>query len=264
MLRPRLHTLDYHCHTSRSRCCEPAADLLTVLARYAGAGFTHLALCDHYYPDLGAEPFRATRAELARSDAQLDVRISVECELAGPPGVLLCDQPAELLGAVDHLSAAPHCHRLSAEVPPGTDALSFFHRMHLGACEHPDVAVILHPWDCSREQLDSLEDLPEGFLRELAECAAATGTAIEISNCFTHDWVWRSTGLAASYELLVRELLRAGAPIVVGTDGHNLAAGRYGERTIPATHLDTSWAAELLRRCGADDRALRLPAPRGT
>jgi len=260
---PRLHTLDYHCHTSRSRCCDPAADLATVLGRYAEAGFTHLGLCDHYYSDLGAAPFRETRLELERCGTSLDVRVSVECELAGPPGLLLCDDLPELLSAVDHLSVAPHCHSLSAAVPAHTDALSFFHRMHLGACEHPDVAVILHPWDCSREQLDSLEDLPDGFLRELAECAAATGTALEISNCFTHDWVWRSPGLRASYELLVRELLRAGAPIVIGTDGHNLLPTQYGEQTIPATHLDTAWPAALLRRLGADDTTIRLPKRRG-
>jgi len=259
-MRGLLESIDFHLHTNRSRCADEELTLERVIREYERRGFRAIAITDHYYPDLGVEPFLKTREELERIDTSLQVFLSAEIELADDRGTLECEHLEEMKEVLDFISAAPHCKHVLPRIPKGRDPIEYCHEMLVNAAKNPDIDLILHPWDAPRELLWSLEDLPEGYLREFAEAAAENGKCVEVSNCFSHLWVWRSEGLKESYGLLVKELLRAGVKIVVGSDGHSLR-GRYveGYGMTPPTLCDTSWAVQLVKSCGGGDENVGYP-----
>jgi histidinol phosphatase-like PHP family hydrolase len=255
-----IESIDFHVHTNRSRCADRGLSLEKVIREYESRGYRFIALTDHYYRDLGVEPFLKAREELERIETPLKVYLSVEVELADNLGTIECDHLDELKDVLDYISVAPHCKHVLPRVPHGKDPVEYCQEMLVNAAKNPDVTVILHPWDAPRELVNTLEDLPDGYLGEFAQTAFENGKLVEVSNCMSHYWVWRSDGLRESYHMLVKELLRAKAKILIGSDGHNLK-GRYveGFGQTPPTLCDTSWAVSLVKSCGGTDDDIGLP-----
>ncbi len=255
-----LDTIDFHLHTNRS---DGELDLKRTVEEYAKRGYTHLGITDHYFESRGIDHFFSAREEIDKGNWPLKIYLSCEIELADDKGEIDCPKLDEIKEVLDYISVAPHCKSVLPKIPCEDDPIDYCHRMLLEAARNPEVRVILHPWDAPRSMIERLDELPDGYLREFAEVAAQTNTIVEVSNCFSHFWVWRSMGLADTYHLLVKELLRAGAKIVIGSDGHAITPGSTEKFPyIPATLCDTKWAADLVKQEGGTDEDVELPVER--
>ena len=183
-----LDKIDFHVHTNRSRCGQQDLPLNLVIAEYEARSFQAIGLTDHYYQDLGDQPFRETRQELSSLDTNIEVYLSAEIEAADAEGNLDCSDLEELKGILDYVSAAPHPHNFAAIASDYNSLLSLMHRVHLGLTQNKDVAVILHPWDTPKRFRNPFPEIRPGWLREFAKVARRGHKIVEVSNCMSHYW----------------------------------------------------------------------------
>ena len=251
-----LERIDFHVHTNRSDCGAPELDLQRIVKEYEDRGFCAIGLVDHYYPAQGVTRFEQARDEIDHLNTSLQVFLSAEIEVVDDQGNLECSQVDLLKPVLDYISAAYHPHKfVKAGLVSEQQLPEYSHRAMMAVTENDEVDVILHPWDGGWTEIPPFDKLPLSWLQEFARSAARNSKIVEISNCFSFDWVPRTNGFTESYHLLVTELLHAQVGLIIGSDGHRLKPSEHGGASL----CRTNWAVNTLRHAGGTDANITLP-----
>lgn len=237
--------IDLHIHTSFSDGKGSAEEVAGAARR---RGLALFAITDHYEESSGSQQRKVSRAGLPEYLSAVDGAgalrgVEVEIHEDGTPSISSAARAHMdlVIGGI---------HRLRGVVfwddpTPVLDPRAFLEALRIaaiGAMESGLLDVLAHPtWLPEDLRPESKRLLTPDWARSLIRAAADNGVAMEASG------VWRVPD-----EWFLRECLRQGVKVSVGSDAHD-----------PGSVGQTAYAVGLLRAIGAGPEDLFLPAPRG-
>jgi len=215
-----------------------------------------IAITDHLNaPQFLHEHFNIKR-DLAEIDTDMRVIFGVEVNVIDQAtgAVSIDEQQIEELG-FELVIGGPHQSYFDQPDPRGIIDLQ--HKLMLAVVRNPLIEVLVHPWWFGGGEFRSgvmawmtdLSQLPEEYVAELGETAAACDTAIEAngSAIFTNSGCYGEAFLE-DYKQYLYKLASYGAKIAIASDAHNI------------DHLhDAQTAGRAVRDAGISKEQLFIP-----
>lgn len=219
---------DHHVHSTFS---DGKSTLEENIAQATAVGLRQLVCVDHVRADTTYVPDYVAAIRALRPTTRLELVIGVEAKILDIDGRL--DLPAEGLRDIDLVYAADHQFPWRDGPQPPRTVKAWLESRHVsaGLCietlvaatiaamrgyrDHP--MVLAHLFSILPKVGLSEEQVPDALLGLLAAAAAATGTAVEVSER------WRCPSIRT-----IRAVQSAGARLICSTDSHTAAAiGQY-------------------------------------
>ncbi len=212
---------DMHVHATRYRLDGAHAEMTVagIAQRLDALGCTYAGVVEHLdtAPKHPASCLEALVAEFrtVRSNCALYVGAELDYQ-DGAISIPAAPAIKERLGLDFYLAAA---HGVGAGATTAAAFVEDQHRRLMGIVERcPYVDIVAHPWVEGRGHIEpwGWSLVPERYVREFAEAAAACGKAIEVSRK-----VLRDAGDPAFRAYLVT-LRQAGARVTTSSDAHSM------------------------------------------
>ncbi|HIE51179.1 MAG TPA: PHP domain-containing protein [Armatimonadetes bacterium] len=220
---------DFHLHTKYLGCANETMEVGAIVAECERLGVTRLAITDHLN-DLEQLPrHRPILRDLRELETQVEVYFGVELNFTG------CDEGfpfnEEIKEQYGFQFAIGGIHSTYLKEYDLRKLIDIQHRHHLRTCEDPLVQVLVHPyWFSKREfkekgfpPFESLQVVPEAYVRELGQVARETGTAIEINACANLQSSVFGEDYVRSYVDFLAILAAEGATFSLGSDAHDIS-----------------------------------------
>jgi histidinol phosphatase-like PHP family hydrolase len=175
---------DFHTHTKYLRCANGTMEVPAILKECERLGVASLGITDHLNTLDKLDLHVLIREELEALDTAIDVYFGVELNFLGPDGDFAFSE--EVKEETGFQFAIGGIHGTYLETYDLKAIVDIQHRHHLRTCRDPLVDVLVHPYWFNKGEydqkgwpwFDSLECVPERYVRELGQTARETGIAI--------------------------------------------------------------------------------------
>ena len=217
---------DMHTHATRYRLyrARPEMTVAALAEHLDGLGCDYAGIVEHLdaNPEHPVRCLEALVAEFRTVSASCALYVGAELDFQGQ-AISAPEAPRlkERLG-LDYLLAA--AHGVGEGATSTQDYIADHHRRLMGIIEDcPYVDIVAHPWVEGRRFAERglIEAwdwalIPERYLREFVEGAAATGKAIEVSRKVLPD------AEDPAFQAFLRLVREGGGPVTVASDAHSL------------------------------------------
>jgi histidinol phosphatase-like PHP family hydrolase len=251
--------VDYHIHTLYLKCANETMTVPALVAKAEELGLKSIAVTDHLNAPQFLDEHRKIKSDLAEIESDLEIIFGVEVNVIDHQtgAVSIDEQQIDELG-FELIIGGPHSSY--SDTPDPKAIIDTQHRLMMAVVQNPLVDILVHPWWFSRREFDDgivswltdLELLPDDYVTELGEAAAATGTAIEANGSAIFANSAYGEAFLADYNEYLKKLADCGALISISSDAHDIGrmettqvAGRAG-RDAGSTP-DQLWTASQLR-----------------
>jgi histidinol phosphatase-like PHP family hydrolase len=219
---------DFHTHTKYLRCANGTMEVPAILKECERLGVASLGITDHLNTLDKLDLHVLIREELEALDTAIDVYFGVELNFLGPDGDFAFSE--EVKEETGFQFAIGGIHGTYLETYDLKAIVDIQHRHHLRTCRDPLVDVLVHPYWFNKGEydqkgwpwFDSLECVPERYVRELGQTARETGTAIEINAMANVANAQYSDRYVKEYIEFLAILAEEGVRFSCGSDAHDI------------------------------------------
>lgn len=221
--------VDYHIHTHYLKCANETMTMPAIVARAEELGLTNIAITDHLNAPEFLDEHRNIKRDLADIDSPVDIIFGVEVNVIDPDtgAVSIDERQIEQLG-FELVIGGPHASY--ADSPDPAAIIEKQHRLMMAVVQNPLVDILVHPWWFSGREFEAgtvawltdLSLLPDDYITELGEAAAATGTAIEANGTAIFVNANYTEAFIADYGEYLKKLADCGARISICSDAHGI------------------------------------------
>jgi histidinol phosphatase-like PHP family hydrolase len=218
---------DFHIHTKYLKCADETMEIKAIVETCETLGITKLAITDHLDDFESAEKHLLIAEDIAKLETNVGVYFGVELDYLGYDGQFAYNE--EIKERIGYQFAIGGIHDLYVDEYDLKKIIDIQHMHHLKTCKNPLVSVLVHPFWLSLTPfvhnnwpiVNPLKSLPESHIKELAQVARDTGTAIEMSanSCLLKNF---GEDFPKYYEEYVGMLAAEGAVFSFGSDAHNI------------------------------------------
>ena len=250
-----IRDVDFHIHTE-------GMTIQDLLARAQKVGLEMLGISDHLNFEFGTledipqnlEVFRRNKKYLENAETLLPVFFGCEVHIMDEWGFNpLTDEIREefnfdyIIGGLHGLYGPRGSHR---------EIIDLYQTLFLQMAEDRLIEVIVHPYWVPQRAMDenelpmfpSLEMVPERYMREVAQAAVETNTAIEVNSGGIFSNPSLSDTFKEGYKDFLRILDEEGVQFAIGSDAHTL------------NHIGASRTArDVLESIGVVEEQIWLP-----
>ena len=178
--------VDYHIHTLYLKCANETMTVPALVAKAEELGLKSIAVTDHLNAPQFLDEHRKIKRDLAEIESDLEIIFGVEVNVIDQDTgeVSINQQQIDELGFELVIGGV---HSSYFDTPDPKAIIDTQHRLMMAVVQNPLVDILVHPWWFPRREFDAgtvawltdLALLPDDYVTELGEAAAATGTAIE-------------------------------------------------------------------------------------
>jgi histidinol phosphatase-like PHP family hydrolase len=249
---------DFHIHTSYLRCANETMTVPALVRRCETLGLQTIAITDHLNaPQFLAEHFHI-KDDLVALDSPLEIIFGVEVNVIDKDtgAVSICQQEIGRAGFELVIGGVHGCYH---DRPDRRSIVGLQHRLMLQVIANPLVDVLVHPWWFGGSEMQpggpmewfrDLSEIPDDYVRELGEAAAAHGTAIEANGSAIWTNGHYTDTFKTEYADYMAALAAAGARISIASDAHDIGQ-------LESVHL----VADILAGKGVTGGKLWRPEP---
>ncbi len=247
---------DYHLHTDLIGCADETMRLPDIAAKCAELGCDTIGISDHLNTLKQLPTHEEIKAQLQALEPKLDIYFGVELDFDSNADEFILTEKIRDEYGFQYAIGGAHQSYGATTIEGAADTN---HQHHLKTCRNPLVDVLVHPWwfhegdfgKNARFYSPDLSFVKSRHVKELAEVALETGTAIEINTgAIFFDNAAYTEQFKQDYKEYLAELNKAGVTFAVGTDAHSI----IGLQQIP-------FAWKLLEEMGVPED--RVWKPRG-
>lgn len=222
-------TYDFHIHTHYLKCANTTMEITPIVRTCEQLGITHIGITDHLNAFNECELHRYIRADIESVDTPLSVYFGVELNFLRPEGEFAFSQ--EIKEEYGFQFAIGGIHKTYTDTYDLTQIVDIQHRHHLLTCHDPLVDVLVHPYWFDKGPFDAngwpwfdeMPDVPERYVRELAQTAKETATAIEINAGANLTNPRFSEKYVQQYTDFLSIIAEEGVCFSLGSDAHDIA-----------------------------------------
>jgi histidinol phosphatase-like PHP family hydrolase len=219
---------DFHVHTNLSACANPAMTLVAIIRECERVGIEAIGITDHLNAPEHAERNAKILFDIRGLDTKVKVYLGAEVGYSVRLGAHPLDE--ETKAKLGYQYAIGSHHSLYVREYDLAKLIEEYHRHLLLTCEDPAMDVLGHPYRFLYEEfktrnwpwIDSMRMVPKRFVRELAQAAVATGTAIEINTTSNLCMKFNPSSYYGEYVEFIAELAGEGVTFSLGSDAHEL------------------------------------------
>lgn len=219
---------DFHIHTEHLKCANETMTVKAIIKKCESLGLSKIAITDHLNSFEYAEKHLLIARDIREIDTDLDVYFGVELNYMSCDGKLAYNK--EIKENIGFQFAIGGIHSSYIDEYDIKKIIDIQHRHHIGICEDPLVSILVHPyWFSTREFIEGdwpmthpLKDVPENYIRELAQISKETNTAIELNavSCLLSTAFGKDS--PKIYEEYITILAEEGAVFSFGSDAHDI------------------------------------------
>jgi histidinol phosphatase-like PHP family hydrolase len=178
---------DFHIHTKYLGCANATMEIPSIIRECEKLGVTSLAITDHLntFDQLGQHAL--ILKDIQRLDTNIEVFFGVELNYSGYDREFVFNQ--EIKEKYGFQFSIGGIHSAYLKEYDLKNLIDIQHKHHIKTCRNPLVQVLVHPYWFSDGEFEengwpwfnSMKVVPEEYVRELAQIAKETNTAIEIN-----------------------------------------------------------------------------------
>lgn len=219
---------DFHIHTKYLGCANETMEIPAIISECERIGVTALAITDHLNTLDQLEHHLPIKEDIQKLNTSIDVFFGVELNFTGfGEGFAFSQAVKDDYGFQFAIGGIHGTYLESYDVKKIIDIQ---HEYHLKTCRDPLVDVLVHPyWFNGGEfkqknwpYFDSMNEVPESYIRELGQTAKETNTAIEINTTAIISNSAYSDDFHKAYIDFLRILADEGVLFSMGSDAHDI------------------------------------------
>jgi histidinol phosphatase-like PHP family hydrolase len=225
---PVMPRRDLHIHTKYLGCANATMEVPAIVQEAKRAGVTMLGITDHLNTLDRLERHLPIKRDILALETDIPVYFGVELNFLGPDAGF-----AYSVGIKEEYGfqfAIGGIHSVYLDTYDLKKIVDVQHRHHLATCRDPLVDVLVHPYWFNRGEFDprgwpwfdSMKAVPESYVRELAQTAKETGTAIEINAGANLRRPIYGERYVNEYIAFLAILAEEGVCFSVGSDAHDI------------------------------------------
>jgi histidinol phosphatase-like PHP family hydrolase len=219
---------DFHIHTKYLGCANETMELPAIVQECTRLGVTALGITDHLNSLDKLDLHLRIKSDIETSAPEMDVYFGVELNFtAADGGFAFSPEVKEQYGFQFAIGGIHGTYLQTYDLKALVDVQ---HRHHLKTCQDPLVDVLVHPYWFGKGEFDqkgwswfdSMQAVPESYVRELGQVARETGTAIEINACANLENPAYSDRYVEEYIAYLAMIAEEGACFALGSDAHDI------------------------------------------
>lgn len=221
--------VDYHIHTRYIKYAHETMTILAIVAEAERLGLTSIAITDHLNAPQYLDEHRNIKRDLDEIDSELEIIFGAEVNAYDQAtGMVSIDERQKEELGFELVIGGPHETFSDTSTPEPGKIIDIQHRLMMAVVQNPLVDILVHPWGFSGDEfnkgtlawLTNLELLPDDYVTELGQAAAATGTAIEANGSAIFENPLYGEAFVTEYKEYLKKLADCGARISIGSDAH--------------------------------------------
>jgi len=251
--------LDCHLHTLYLGCANETMTIPAIVREAEKLGLDTIAITDHLNAPEFLDKHFAIKDDIASISTDVNIVFGVEVNVIDKDTgrVSIDEAQKQKLGCevvIGGVHSSYHDHADPRSI------IDLQHKLMLEVVKNPLVDVLVHPWWFPNREFESgvmawmtdLSLLPDEYVAELGETAAACNTAIEANGTaiFTNTRYY-GPAFQEDYKRYLYTLASYGAKIAIGSDAHDI-------RTVGACQV----AGRNVREAGIRPDQLWIPGRR--
>lgn len=221
---------DYHIHTRYLGCGNATMEVAAIAARCEGLGLGSIAITDHVNRMEDIPKHQAIAQDIKQLETTVGVHFGVELNFMGADGNFAYSE--QIRDELGFQFAIGGVHETYLDGYDLERLVAVQHRHHLRTCADPLVAVLVHPWWFGRGEFETkgypwfcdLAAVPGSLMRELADAAVGTQTAIEVNATAILVNPHYGPRFQAQYRDFLSLLNERGVHFSLGSDAHDINA----------------------------------------
>jgi histidinol phosphatase-like PHP family hydrolase len=218
---------DFHMHTHFSDG-KPEMTIPAILERCEALGVQKLAVTDHLEDWSTLERHPRIRQAILDAESSIDIYFGAELDFLGYEQGFPMNEETKIFYGFQILLAGVHRYYTDEYNP--ARIMDIFHRHYLRVCADPLVDILVHPYffppgnqlSGKWPAFDTMKIVPQSHIRELAQAAKETGTAIEVNGSSCLTWWLNTPAFTQEYKEYLAALNAEGVTFSVGSDAHAL------------------------------------------
>ncbi|MFW6309148.1 MAG: PHP domain-containing protein [bacterium] len=218
--------VDFHIHTEYLGCADETMTLESIADRCQELGVDEIAITDHLNQRDEVELHRKIKKDIMGLDHDLTIYFGAELNFDGEFGQFAADEKVKEEEGFQFFIGGIHSAYGTDRKP--REILETQHQHHLETCKNDLVKVLVHPYWFNKSELEEmpwltdLSLLPEEWIKELADTAINTDTAIEINYEAIFGNPSYKESFKDSYKEYLTKLRDYGVTFSISTDAHNI------------------------------------------
>ena len=219
---------DFHIHTKYLKCANETMEIPAIIRECERLGIKSLGITDHLNTLDKLALHIPIKNDIESLDTDIDVYFGVELNFSGPYSDFAFSR--EIKEEYGFQFAIGGIHSTYTESFDLKKIIEIQHRHHLKTCQDPLVDVLVHPYWYGKHEfdnrgwpwIDSMQEVPERYVRELGQVAKETNTAIEINACANLVSSNHSDRYVKEYVEYLTLIAEEGACFSLGSDAHDI------------------------------------------
>ncbi len=220
---------DFHIHTKYIGCANETMEVPAIIRECEKIGVTTLGITDHVDNLDMLKLHLPIKEDLKKIDTSIEIYFGVELNFLGfEQGFPFSQAIKDEYGFQFAIAGIHDTYLKSFDLKKLIDIQ---HDHHLRACRDPLVDVLVHPYWVPMGDLDPknrtyfeyMKDIPQNYIRELAQVSKETDTAIEINTTSVISNPGYSDAFQKEYVEFLTALAGEGVVFAIGSDAHDIS-----------------------------------------